>query len=76
MQMAESKPVPFESLNSILTYLDSRRRLYEDADEQLNHVLKHAAQVREWLSSLDMSKPGLRVVIRDFDDTETDPGVL
>jgi hypothetical protein len=75
--MAESKPVPFESLNSILTYLDTQRRLYEDADEQLNHVLKHAAQVREWLSSLDMSKPGLRVVvIRDFDDTETDPGVL
>jgi hypothetical protein len=77
MQMAESKPVPFESLNSILAYLDTQRRLYEDAeDKQFDSVFKHAAEVREWLSSLDMSKPGLVIVIRDPDGTETDPGVL
>ena len=28
--MAESKPVPFDSLNNILAYLDSERRHYED----------------------------------------------
>jgi len=75
MQMAESKPVPFDSLNNILAYLDTQRRLYEDADDkQFDHVFRHAAKVRDWLSSLDMNKPGLVVVFRDPDGTETDPG--
>jgi hypothetical protein len=75
MQMAESIPVPFDSLNSILAYLDTQRRLYEDADDkQFDHVFRHAGKVRDWLSSLDMSKPGFLVVFRDPDGTETDPG--
>jgi hypothetical protein len=76
MQMAESKPVPFDSLNNILAYLDSERRHYEDDknDKQFDRVFGHAAKVRDWLSSFDMSKPGLVVVIRDPDNTETDPG--
>jgi hypothetical protein len=75
MQMAESKPVPIDSLNSILAYLDIERRSYEDHkdDRQFDRVFGHAAKVREWLSSLDMSKPGLVVVIREPDDTEIDP---
>jgi hypothetical protein len=75
MQMAESKPVPIDSLNSILVYLDIERRTYEDHkdDRQFDHVFRHATKVREWLSSLDMSKPGLVVVIREPDDTEIDP---
>jgi hypothetical protein len=78
MQMAESKPVPFESLNSILAYLDTEHRDYQDAkdDKQFDFVFMHAIKVRDWLSSFDMSKPGLVIVIRDPDDTETDPGVL
>jgi len=57
-------------------YLDSERRHYEDDknDKQFDRVFGHAAKVRDWLSSFDMSKPGLVVVIRDPDDTETDPG--
>jgi hypothetical protein len=76
MQMAESKPVPFDSLNNILAYLDSERRHYEDDknDKQFDRVFGHAAKVRDRVSSFDMSKPGLVVVIRDPDDTETDPG--
>ena len=32
--------------------------LVEDADDkQFDHVFRHAAKVRDWLSSLDMSKP-------------------
>jgi hypothetical protein len=75
MQMAESKPVPIDSLNSILAYLDIERRCYEDNkdDKQFDRVFGHATKVREWLSSLDMSKPGLVVVIREPDDTEIDP---
>jgi hypothetical protein len=75
MQMAESQPVPIDSLNSILVYLDIERRSYEDHkdDRQFDHVFRHATKVREWLSSLDMSKPGLVVVIREPDDTEIDP---
>jgi hypothetical protein len=58
MQMAESQPVPIDSLNSILVYLDIERRSYEDHkdDRQFDHVFRHATKVREWLSSLDMSK--------------------
>src|SRR6266480_3074149 len=75
MQMAESQPVPTDSLNSILVYLDIERRSYEDHkdDRQFDHVFRHATKVREWLSSLAMSKPGLVVVIREPDDTEIDP---
>jgi hypothetical protein len=75
MQMAESKPVPIDSLNSILAYLDIEHRCYEDNkdDKQFDRVFWHANKVREWLSSLDMSKPGLVVVIREPDDTEIDP---
>jgi hypothetical protein len=37
-------------------------------DKRFDRVFEHAAKVRDWLSSLDMSKPGLEVVIRDPDD--------
>jgi hypothetical protein len=50
--MAESQPVPIDSLNSILVYLDIERRSYEDHkdDRQFDHVFRHATKVREWLS--------------------------
>jgi hypothetical protein len=75
MQMAESKPVPIDSLNSILAYLDIERRCYEDNkdDKQFDRVFGHATKVSEWLSSLDMTRPGLIIVVRDPDGTEIDP---
>jgi hypothetical protein len=33
--MAESKPVPIDSLNSILVYLDIERRSYEDHKDDI-----------------------------------------
>jgi hypothetical protein len=42
-------------------------------DRQFDRVFGHATKVSEWLSSLDMSKPGLIIVIREPDDTEIDP---
>ncbi len=44
----------------------------QDAPRPAPHM-KGRKCVREWLSSLDMSKPGLVVVIREPDDTEIDP---
>ena len=75
MQMSESKPVPFDSLNSILVYLDTERRHYEDTkdDKRFDYVFGHAIKVREWLSSFDMRKPRIVIVIRDPDDTEDEP---
>src|SRR5260221_10416541 len=51
--MAESKPVPIDSLNSILAYLDIERRSYEDHkdDRQFYRVFGHTNKLREWLSA-------------------------
>jgi hypothetical protein len=69
--MTEPKAVPIDSLNSILAYLDTERRCYEEAndDKQFDYVFWHVAKVRDWLSSFDI-KPGVTIVIRDAEGKE------
>jgi hypothetical protein len=53
-------PMPIDSLNSILVYLDTERRSLEEANDpkQLDPVFEHAAEVRAWLRSLPFPKGG------------------
>jgi hypothetical protein len=68
-QMVDRKHIPpdfpFEALNGILAYLDSEFRHYEENDpKRLDPVYRQAAEVRDWLSDLDIT-PGLAIEISE-----------
>jgi hypothetical protein len=52
-------------LNGILAYLDSEFRHYEENDpKRLDPVYRQAAEVRDWLSHLEIT-PGLAIEISE-----------
>ncbi len=54
--MAESAPMPIDSICLILAHLETERSYYEaaESDKQFDKVFRHAARLREWLSSIDL----------------------
>jgi hypothetical protein len=54
--MIESAPIPTDSISFILAHLETERSYYEaaESDKQFDKVFRHAARVREWLSSIDI----------------------
>jgi hypothetical protein len=57
MQMVEPRLVPTDSINFILVHLETERSYYEaaESDKQFDKVFRHAARVRDWLSSTDLT---------------------
>jgi hypothetical protein len=66
--MTVSTP-PLDSLHSVLVYLETERRHYEETEDvkRHDHVYHHAAKVREWLSSVHHEKPGITIVAENPD---------
>ena len=61
--MIESAPIPTDSISFILAHLETERSYYEaaESDKQFDEVFRHAARVREWLSSIDLKSAHLGI---------------
>jgi hypothetical protein len=61
--MIESATIPTDSDSFILAHLETERSYYEaaESDKQFDEVVRHAARVREWLSSIDLKSAHLSI---------------